>query len=95
MNFQILPISLYVSEFIGENKNGNHFGNLLNHLKVCPLCWALNVRSSYYCSLCSWHGDFVYDEKMVQFALKVLSITPDNNLSKPRLYPIAVVESSH
>lgn len=84
-----------MSEFSGESKNGSHDGNLLSHLKVCPLCWALNVRSSCYCSLCSWHGDFVYDERMVQFALKVLSATPDRNTSVSHLYPIAVVESNH
>ncbi len=84
-----------MSEFVDKNKNGRPFGNLLDHLKVCPLCWSLNVRSSPYCSLCGWYGDFVYDEKMVQFALKVLSAAPDSDLSKSDLYPIAVVESSH
>lgn len=84
-----------MSEFIGENKNGSPYGNLLSHLKVCPLCWALNVRSSHYCSLCSWHGGFVYEERLIQFALQALSATPDSSLSRSHLYPIAVVDSSH
>ncbi|MGE0001410.1 MAG: hypothetical protein AB7F50_01005 [Fimbriimonadaceae bacterium] len=38
--------------------------------KVCPLCGALNRAACGECHVCSWAGEFEYNEFAIEYALQ-------------------------
>jgi hypothetical protein len=45
---------------------------IAEHLKVCPLCGAVNQVKSSKCFVCSWHGEFETNSTTVEQSLDEL-----------------------
>ncbi len=41
-------------------------------LKVCPICNTITVSSCRECFVCWWHGEFIYDNDLVEMRLRDL-----------------------
>ncbi len=42
---------------------------VLENLKRCPLCGAVNAMENHECFACSWHGEFDHDSLAVEDGL--------------------------
>jgi hypothetical protein len=64
-----------VMEDLGRYQEGKRNGEmavLAEHLKVCPLCGAVNQMVSKKCFVCSWHGEFETNNSTVEKSLDEL-----------------------
>lgn len=46
---------------------------LKRKLKACPLCGALNVRTTHTCYICGWHGQFDVRQTTIERSLDELT----------------------